>query len=192
MLQRTKPQKDVLDQMIDQIDLHGMTQEELLGREGLVKQLTSRLLNKALESEMDQHLGYNKHAAKGKNSGNSRNGSSSKHVITGDQEVTIRIPRDRNGVFEPAIVPKYEKRMPLFNDQIISLYGKGMTTRDIQIHLEELYGIEVSPELISTVTDAVLADVREWRSRPLDACYPIVYLDALRINIYFPISCPLK
>ena len=182
MTKRNKQEKDVIDQILDQLDLHGMTQEELFGADGLAKKLTAGLLNKALEAEMDMHLGYKKHSNEGDGSGNSRNGYSEKTVITGDGEAQTKVPRDRNGEFEPAIVKKYTKRLPVFNDQIISLYSNGMTTRDIQAHLKEMYGVEVSPELISNVTDAVLEDVRQWRSRPLDDVYPIVYLDALRVN----------
>ena len=173
---------DVIEQIISGLDLSGMTQEELFGQNGLVKALTSRLLNRILEAEMDIHLGYKKHSNDGDNSGNSRNGYSKKKILTQDQQVELNIPRDRNSEFEPEIVPKYAKRLPLFNDQIISLYSRGMTTRDIQAHLKEIYGIDVSPELISRVTDAVHEDVREWRTRPLESTYPIVYLDALRVN----------
>ena len=159
-----------------------MTQEELFGDNGLVRSLTSRLLNKILETEMDVHLGYKKNSNEGDNSGNSRNGYSKKTVLTQAQEVELNVPRDRNSEFEPEIVPKYAKRLPLFNEQIISLYSRGMTTRDIQAHLNEIYGVNVSPELISRVTDAVHEDERSWRTRPLDSIYPIVYLDALCIK----------
>lgn len=177
-----KQGKDIADQIVDQLDVAGMTQDELFGKGGLMKALTSRLINKVLDSEMDSHLGYKKNSQEGDNTGNSRNGYSKKNVITGDQEVEISIPRDRNGEYEPLVVPKYSKRLPLFNDQIISLYSRGMTTRDIQAHLKEIYEVDVSAELISNVTDSVLEDVRSWRNRPLEAAYPIVFLDALRIN----------
>ena len=173
---------DLIEQIVSQLDLSGMTQEELLGQNGLIKALTSRLLNKVLETEMDIHLGYKKHSSDGDNSGNSRNGYSKKKILTQDQQVDLNIPRDRNSEFEPLIVPKYSKRLPVFNDQIISLYSRGMTVRDIQAHLHELYGHEVSPELISNVTNAVYEDVMAWRTRPLEETYPIVYLDALRVN----------
>ena len=159
-----------------------MTQEKLFGQDGIIKNLTSRLLNRILEAEMDVHLGYKKHSNNGDNSGNSRNGYSKKKILTHDQHVELNIPRDRNSEFEPEIVPKYAKRLPLFNEQIISLYSRGMTTRDIQAHLSEIYGVDVSPELISRVTDAVHDDVRAWRTRPLERTYPIVYLDVLRVN----------
>ena len=172
----------IIEQIISQLDLSGMTQEKLFGQNGIVKNLTSRLLNRILETEMDVHLGYKKHSNDGDNSGNSRNGYSKKKILTHDQHVELNIPRDRNSEFEPEIIPKYSKRLPLFNDQIISLYSRGMTTRDIQAHLNEIYGVNVSPELISRVTDAVHDDVRAWRTRPLERTYPIVYLDALRVN----------
>ena len=182
MSRKHEPQSEIIDQIIDQLDLSGMTQDELFGKHGLARYLTSRLLNKVLEAEMDIHLGYKKNSNEGDNSGNSRNGYSKKTVLTQDQKVELNIPRDRNSEFEPEIVPKYSKRLPLFNDQIISLYSRGMTTRDIQAHLNEIYGVDVSPELISKVTDAVLEDVKSWRIRTLDSIYPIVYLDALCIK----------
>ncbi len=182
MTKRNKQEEDVIDQILEQLDLHGMSQEELFGKDGLAKQLTARLLNKALEAEMDMHLCYKKHSNDGDGSGNSRNGYSTKKVLTGDQETEIQVPRDRNGDFEPAIVKKYSRRLPVFNDQIISLYSNGMTTRDIQEHLKEMYDVDVSAELISNVTDAVHDDVRQWRTRPLNDVYPILYLDALRVN----------
>ena len=177
-----EPKDAIIEQIVSRLDLSGMTQEELFGDNGLVRSLTSRLLNRILETEMDVHLGYKKNSNEGDNSGNSRNGYSTKTVLTHDQEVELNVPRDRNSEFEPEIVPKYAKRLPLFNDQIISLYSRGMTTRDIQAHLNEIYGVDVSPELISKVTDAVHEDVRSWRNRTLDSIYPIVYLDALRIK----------
>ena len=182
MAKRSKREKDALDTIIDQLDLDGVTQDELFGEGGLVKALTSRILNKALEAEMDNHLGYEKHSSLGDLTGNNRNGYSNKKVLTRDQEVELTIPRDRNGEFVPVIVPKHEKRLPIFNEQIIALYSSGMTVRDIQAHLQDIYGVEVSPELVSRVTDSILTEVREWRSRPLSPIYPIVYLDALRVN----------
>ncbi|MFA7118662.1 MAG: IS256 family transposase [Sphaerochaetaceae bacterium] len=182
MTKRNKREKDAIDEIVDQLDLNGVTQDELFGEGGIVKVLTTRILNKALEAEMDNHLGYQKHSSLGDLSGNNRNGYSTKKVLTQDQEAEISIPRDRNGSFKPAIVPKYEKRLPIFNEQIIALYSSGMTVRDIQAHLQEIYGVEVSPELVSRVTDSLLVEVREWRNRPLCSVYPVVYLDALRVN----------
>ena len=178
-----KKEKDVIDRMLDQIDFHGMTAEELAGENGLLKQLTSRFYSRALEAEMEAHLGYKKNDNAGDNSGNSRNGYTTKTVITEDNDtIEIQVPRDRNSTFEPVIIPKHEKRTPLFNDQIISMYSFGMSTRDIQRHLQQVYGVEVSPETISNITESVMADVREWQNRPLEKSYPILFLDALRVN----------
>lgn len=178
-----KKEKDAIDLMLDQIDFHGMTAEELSGESGLLKQLTTRFYERALEAEMDGHLGYRKNDNAGDNSGNSRNGHTSKKVILEDNgTVEVQVPRDRNSTFEPVIIPKHEKRAPLFNDQIISMYSFGMSTRDIQRHLRQVYGVEVSAETVSNITESVLADVREWQSRPLEKSYPIVFLDALRVN----------
>lgn len=182
MAKEKEPKNEIVEKLLDQIDFHGLSQEEVLGKDGLIKTLTKRVLERALESEMDHHLGYEKHSNSGDRSGDSRNGYSSKKVIAENREVEIRVPRDRNGSFEPAVVGKYQKRTPLFNDQIISLYARGMTVREIKTHLEEIYGVEVSAELISRVTDAVIEDVGQWRTRPLDSSYPIVFLDALRVN----------
>lgn len=176
-------EKDVIDLMLDQIDFHGMTAEELSGEKGLLKQLTSRFYSRALEAEMDSHLGYKKNDNSGDNSGNSRNGYTSKTVILENNDtIDVQVPRDRNSTFEPVIIPKHEKRTPLFNDQIISMYSFGMSTRDIQRHLQQVYGVEVSPETISNITSSVLADVRDWQNRPLEKSYPILFLDALRVN----------
>ena len=182
MLAKIK-EKDVIDQLLDQIDFHGMTAEELAGENGLLKKLTSRFYSKALDAEMDEHLGYKKNDNAGDNSGNSRNGYTTKTVITDDNDtIEVQVPRDRNSTFEPVIIPKHEKRTPLFNDQIISMYSFGMSTRDIQRHLQQVYGVEVSPETISNITESVMADVREWQTRPLEKSYPILFLDALRVN----------
>ena len=178
-----KKEKDVIDRMLDQIDFHGMTAEELAGENGLLKKLTSRFYSRALEAEMEAHLGYKKNDNAGDNSGNSRNGYTQKTVITDDNDtIEIQVPRDRNSTFEPVIIPKHEKRTPLFNDQIISMYSFGMSTRDIQRHLQQVYGVEVSAETISNITESVMADVREWQNRPLEKSYPILFLDALRVN----------
>jgi transposase-like protein len=179
---REKKEKNILDQILDTIDFRGLTQDEVAGKDGLIKQLTGKILQRALDAEMTEHLGYEKNSSDGDNSGNSRNGHSEKTILLENQEALIEVPRDRNGTFEPVIVPKHQKRLPLFNDQIISLYARGMTDRKIQEHLEEIYNVEVSPDLISRVTNAVLEEVREWQNRPLDKSYAIVYLDALRVR----------
>jgi len=132
---------------------------------------------------MTAYLGYEKHAPEGYNSGNSRNGLTRKRVLTDTGELTIEVPRDRSGEFEPQLVPKGVRRLEGFDDKLLSLYARGMTVREIQGHLQELYGVEVSPDLISTVTDAVLEEVREWQNRPLEPLYPVVIFDALRVKI---------
>jgi transposase-like protein len=179
---KEKKEKDILDQILDTIDFKGLTQDEVVGQDGLIKQLTGRILQRALEAEMSEHLGYEKNSNDGDNSGNSRNGHTEKTVLLENQSTTIEIPRDRNSTFEPVIIPKHEKRVPLFNDQIISMYSFGMTDRDIKTHLEKIYNVEVSPDLISRVTNAVLEEVREWQNRPLEKSYPILYLDALKVQ----------
>ncbi len=157
--------------------------EDLIGENGLLKQLTKRLLERAMQAELTEHLGYEKHSPQGKNSGNSRNGGYKK-TITGDfGNLEVTTPRDRNSTFEPVILPKGETRFTGFDDKIISMYARGMTTRDIQGHLQEIYGIDVSPTLISQVTNAISEEVVLWQNRPLDEVYPIVYLDAVRIKV---------
>jgi putative transposase len=173
---------DPVDKMLDEL-LKGKDREEILGKEGLLKELTKRLVERALQGEMTAHLGYEKHAPEGRNSGNSRNGTTAKHVIGESGEMQIEVPRDRNGEFEPQLVPKGQRRLPEFDEKVIALYARGMTTREIQGHLHELYGVEVSPALISAVTDAVLDDVQAWQSRPLEPVYPIVYLDAIHLKL---------
>lgn len=171
-----------VDRLLDQM-VKGKTPDELLGRDGLLKELTKRLVERALEGELTTHLGYEKHATEGHNTGNSRNGTTPKGVLTGAGELDIEVPRDRNGDFEPQLVKKGQRRLAGFDDKVIALYARGLTTREIQGHLLDLYGTEVSPTLISNVTDAVLEDVRTWQSRPLDAVYPILYLDAIHLKL---------
>jgi len=162
---KKEKEKDVLDQILDTINFKGLTQDEVVGQDGLIKQLTGRILQRALEAEMTEHLGYEKNSNAGDNSGNSRNGHTEKTVLMENQETIIEVLRDRNSTFEPVIIPKHEKRVPIFNDQIISMYSFGMTDRDIKAHLEKIYNVEVSPDLISRVTNEVLEEVREWQNR---------------------------
>lgn len=157
--------------------------DDLLGQDGLLQQLTKALVERALNGELTHHLGYEKHDSEGDNSGNSRNGTSPKTLRGKRGQVRIDVPRDRNTEFEPQLVKKHQTRFDGLDEKIISLYSRGMTQREIQGHLEEIYGVEVSPALISTVTDAVLDEVRSWQSRPLDAVYPILYLDALQVKV---------
>jgi putative transposase len=174
--------KTKLEIALDEL-LVGKSTAEMVGPDGLLKQLTKALLERAMNAELTHHLGYGKHELEGRGSGNSRNGQSRKTVQGDFGAVEIGVPRDRNGTFEPKILPKHERRLAGFDDKILSLYARGLTTRDIQSHLEEMYGVEVSPTLISEVTDAVLEEVRAWQSRPLDSVYAIVYLDALVVKM---------
>lgn len=180
MARKRKP--DRVDDMLAEL-VKGKSPDEILGENGLLKELTKRLVESALEGEMTDHLGYEPRAAEGRNTGNSRNGRTGKTIQTESGEVDIEVPRDRDASFDPKLVKKRQRRLEGFDDKVISLYGRGMTTREIQGHLKELYGTDVSPALISNVTDSVLDDVRAWQSRPLDAVYPILYLDALHVKM---------
>lgn len=170
-------------ELIDRLLKDYQKPEDLIGENGLLKQLTKALVERALQAELSTHLGYEKHDPAGHNSGNSRNGTSSKQLQGEFGTIQIEVPRDRQASFEPKLVAKGQTRFDGFDDKILSLYARGMTTREIQGHLEEMYQVEVSPTLISNVTDAVIEEVKAWQSRPLDAVYPIVYLDALVVKM---------
>jgi len=170
-------------QLIDELLQGRSTVESIAGENGLLKQLTKAILERALAAELTAHLGYEKHGASGRGSGNSRNGASPKRLKGDFGTIEIEVPRDRASSFEPQLVAKGQTRWTGFDSKILSLYARGMTTREIQGHLEEMYRVEVSPALISTVTDAVLDEVKAWQSRPLDTVYPIVYLDALVVKM---------
>ena len=169
----------ITDEMVNELLKDYKKPEDLLGKDGLLKELQKRLLEKALGAELTMHLGYGKHEVAGKNSGNSRNGSSPKTMKGEFGNLPLDVPRDRNGTFEPQIISKGQRRFEGFDQAIISLYSRGLTTREIEGHLLEIYGVEVSPMLVSQVTEAVLADVQLWQARPLEEVYPIVYFDAL-------------
>ena len=170
--------REVLDELLKEYK----NPEDLLGDQGILQQLTKALVERALEGELTHQLGYDKHSPEGHNTGNSRNGTTPKTVKGKRGEMRINVPRDRNSEFEPQLVKKRQTRFNGFDDKILSLYARGMTTREIQGHLEEIYGVEVSPDLISTVTDSVLDEVKVWQARALDEVYPIVYLDALQVK----------
>jgi putative transposase len=171
---------EVLDELLSGVS----GPEDLLGDGGVFRQLKKALMERALGAELSHHLGYEKGAAPtGRARGNSRNGHSAKKVLTDDGAIDLSIPRDRAGTFEPVLVPKGVTRLDGFDDKIISLYARGLSVREIQAHLKELYGAEVSPDLISRVTDAVLDEVKEWQNRSLEALYPIVFFDALRVKV---------
>lgn len=165
----------MLDQLLEGVE----TADDLFGQEGLLKELSKRLIERMLEGELTAHLGYEKHAAAGRNSGNSRNGHRSKTVQSEQGELTLAVPRDREGSYAPLLVPNGSQRLAGLDEKIIGLYARGMSTRDIQAQLHDLYGVELSPGLISNVTASVLEEVSAWQNRPLEAVYPIVYLDAL-------------
>ena len=174
---------DFSPEILDQI-LTGYSQpSDLTSADGIIQRLKKALIERALGAELSSHLGYEKGDPAGRGSGNSRNGTSAKTVLTEDGEVQIEVSRDRAGTFEPLLIAKGQTRFEGFDDKIISLYARGMTVREIQGHLAELYGTDVSPDFISKVTDAVLEEVREWQSRPLDPVYPVVFFDALRVKI---------
>ena len=166
--------KDTLDQLLD-----GRDPREVFNKDGLFDELKKALAERVLNAEIDEHL--DGEAAEGRK--NHRNGYSSKKVLTETSKLDIRIPRDREGTFDPKLIARYQRRFPGFDEKIVSMYARGMTTREIQGHLLEIYGLEVSPDLISTVTDAVLETVGEWQNRPLEASYPLVFFDALRVKI---------
>lgn len=157
--------------------------EDIIGKNGLLKQLTKALLERAMHAELTEHVGYEKHDPVGNNSGNSRNGTSKKKLKGDFGEIDLETPRDRNGSFEPQIIAKNQTRFTGFDDKIISMYSRGMTTREIEGHLKEMYGVDVSPALISNVTEAVMEEVKTWQNRPLEETYAILYLDALRVKI---------
>ncbi len=169
--------------LIDQLLKDYQKPEDVLGENGLLKQFTKAILERAMQAELTHHLGYSKHDPEGYNSGNSRNGTGKKKLKGDFGELPIEVPRDRQATFEPQIVPKGQTRFDGFDDKIISLYARGLSTREIGAHLEEIYKVEVSPALISKVTDAVSDEVKAWQSRPLDSFYPILYLDALQVKI---------
>ena len=175
--------KPIPSELLDSLLSGYQKPEDLIGENGLLKQLTKALVERALEAEMTHHLGHAKHEAVNNPIGNTRNGKSRK-ILKGDfGELPIEIPRDRHGSFEPQMVAKHQTRWTGFDDKIISLYARGLTVREIQSHLQELYGTEISSSLISSVTDAVMDEVKAWQARPLDPIYPVVYLDCIHVKV---------
>lgn len=170
------------EKLLDQLIAGYKKPEDLIGENGLLKELTKRLLERAMKAELTEHLGHEKNATVTNRSRNVRNGGYKKRVQGEFGELSVEVPRDRDSSFEPVILPKGQSRFTGFDNRIISLYARGMTTREITYHLEEAYGVEVSPSLISAVTEAVTDEVRQWQNRPLDEVYPIMYLDAVRIK----------
>jgi putative transposase len=171
------------DELVDELLAGAKTEEEIFGQGGLFGQLTKRLVERAMEVELTDHLGYEPHQEPPGGAGNTRNGSTPKTLVTEHGPVEVRTPRDRDGSFEPKIVRKRQRRFEGFDEKILALYSRGMSTRDIEAHLRELYGVNVGRDLISRVTDAVMDDARAWQTRPLDDVYPVLFLDALVLKI---------
>jgi putative transposase len=172
--------ESTLNELMSRIDAEGL---ELLGPDGVLTELTSKIMNRALEVEMADHLGYERGDPAGQGSGNNRNGHSDKTVLTDAGGIPIRVPRDRNGEFDPQLVPKHQRRLGGFNDMVCGLMSRGMTTRDIVDQLGETYGVNISAELVSKITDAIMPEVRAWQTRPLESVYPIVYMDAIIVKV---------
>jgi putative transposase len=173
----------ITPELLDELLKDYKSPADMFGDDGLLQQLTKAVVERALQGELTHHRGYEKHAPEGKNSGNSRNGKSAKTIKGKRGQLHIDVPRDRNSEFEPQLIKKGQTRFDGFDDKIISMYARGMTCREIKAHLQEIYGVAVAPDLISTVTAGVLDEVRAWQSRPLDPSYPILYLDALQVKV---------
>ncbi len=177
---------DLKNEMIEQLraDLkNAKTYQDLMGKDGAIKKIIKAALEGMLDSELTEHLGYEKYFTSGKNSGNSRNGRGCKTLKNDNGEIEITVPRDRNGTFDPIIIKKYERTLGPIEDKIISMYTKGMTNRDIQSHIEEFYGLDVSASLISQITDKIMDLAKEWQNRPLERVYPIVFFDAIHYKV---------
>lgn len=171
---------DVVDELMVKVNAEGL---QLVGEGGVLAELTKQLLERVLDEELTDHVGYERGDPAGNGSGNSRNGTTPKRVLTEVGPVDLDVPRDRNATFQPGIVPKGTTRLGGFNDNIIAWYATGMTTRDIRRQIRRMYHVDVSADLISRVTDAVVEELREWQQRPLDSVYPIVYIDALVVKV---------
>src|SRR5712691_6236454 len=176
----TPAMREWAEQLVERARAEGV---ELTGDDGLLTAMIRQVLQTGLEVELADHLGYEPYDPAGRGSGNSRNGSSAKTVTTDVGEVALRVPRDRNGTFEPQTVPKHQRRLDGLSGNVISLYAKGMTTGDIQAHLLEIYGTEISRETISKITDAIVEDMSLWQRRPLDRLYPVLLIDAIVIKV---------
>lgn len=178
MTRKKSKQDTLIDELLEEVS----DPKDILGKNGLLKQLTKRLVERTLEAELTDHLGYEPNEHKGHGTGNNRNGKGNKTVQSETGAIDIDVPRDRNATFEPQLIKKRQRRLEGFDDKVLALYSRGLSTRDIQGQIEELYGVEVSPTLISNVTNAVMDDVRAWQTRPLSCVYPILYFDALFVK----------
>jgi transposase-like protein len=174
--------KEQLEQL--QKDLaNAKSYADLMGKDGAIRKLLKNSVEQLLQSEMTEHLGYEKHSPEGNNTGNSRNGKNSKTVRSSQGEIELEIPRDRTGEFDPMAVPKHQRTLGDLEDRIISMYAKGISTRDIQTHIEDIYGVKLSASSISNITESMMTIVREWQTRPLESVYPIVFLDAIHYKV---------
>ena len=182
MLERPDGER-ISDEVIDQLLAGARTEAEIAGSGGLLAQLTKRLVERAMEVELTDHVGYEPHCEPPGGAENTRNGTTPKTLITDQGKVPIDAPRDRNGSFEPKIVRKRQRRFVGFDEKILALYSRGLSTRDIEAHLEEMYGVKVGRDLITKVTDAVMDDVRAWAQRPLEDVYPVIFLDAMVLKV---------
>ena len=184
-VRQRKPKGPFSDELLDQIlsQLKGHDAESLLGQSGLVAQLKKQLADRMLSAELGHHLQQEREHAEDGDAPNYRNGSTAKTVLTPEGSLALQIPRDRQATFDPVLVGKHQRRLPGFDDHVIGMYARGMSVREIQAHLLQIYGHEVSPALISTITDEVMAEAQEWQSRALEPMYPVVFFDALRLKI---------
>lgn len=170
-------------ELLDELLKDYKSPQDLLGEDGIVKQLTKAMIERCLQTEMEEHLGYPKHGRKREDQSNARNGKSTKKFKGERGELEIAVPRDREGSFEPVLVKKRQTRLESFGEKILTLYARGMTTRDLQAQLQEIYGGEASPTFISNVTKEVMDEVRQWQNRPLETLYPILYVDCLVVKV---------
>ena len=183
IVSKGRRKKSRSDELLDELIAEYGGSAGVTGPDGLLKDLTRRLVNRAMGAELTQHLGYEAGQAPPEGQGNRRNGKTEKTVRTGQGPIEVEVPRDRDGSFEPQLIPKHQRHFDGFDDKILSMYARGMTVREISAHLEEIYGVDVSPDLISRVTDAVIEEMTAWQNRPLEPVYLIAYLDALVIKV---------
>jgi len=178
--ERSSEERQLAEELVERARSEGV---DLVGPDGLLSGLTKNVLEAGLEAEMTEHLGYDKHEPAGRNTGNSRNGTRSKNVLTDVGPVEIDVPRDRDGSFEPQLVKKHQRRLTGVDEMVISLVAKGLTTGEVSAHMAEVYGADVSRDTISRITDRILEEMSDWGNRPLDRVYPVVFIDALVVKI---------
>jgi putative transposase len=178
--ERSSEDRQLAEELVERARNEGV---DLVGPDGLLSGLSKNVLEAGLEAEMSEHLGYDRHDPAGKNTGNSRNGTRSKKVLTDVGPVEIEVPRDRDGSFEPQLVKKHQRRLTGVDEMVISLVAKGLTTGEVQAHMAEVYGADVSRDTVSRITDRILEEMSDWQNRPLDRVYPVVFIDALVVKI---------